>query len=140
MANAVKGVQTAERDNYQAEPPVAAGQKIFEGTIVGSVMVSTTRYARVYQAGDVILGVASMFVDNSAGANGALRVKLKRGCFRYSQNGTITDAHIDLLCKPVDNQTVAVEATPATATANTFGRIVEVTPEGVWVETRRYSF
>ena len=140
MANATKGVPTPERENAQGEWPVAAGAKIFEGTIVGSTMVSTTRYARVYVAGDVILGVATKYVDNSIGANGDVRVKTKRGSFRFQQNATITDAHTDLFCKPVDNQTIAVEAVPATVTANTLGRIVEVTPEGVWVELRRHSF
>lgn len=140
MANATRDVATSEKDNYQGEWPVAAGAKLFKGTILGSVMVSTTRYARVYVAGDVILGVATSYADNTAGGNGDVRVKTKRGCHRFTQNATITDAHIDLFCKPVDNQTVAIEAVPATVTANTLGRIVAVEPEGVWVETRRHSF
>lgn len=140
MANATKGVPTPERDNYQGEWPVAANTEIFEGTIVGSTVVSNVRYARVYQAGDLVLGVASEYVNNTTATNGAKRVKTKRGCFRFAQNATITDAHIDAFAKPVDNQTIAVEATPTTVTANTLGRIVAVETEGVWVELRRHSF
>lgn len=140
MANATKDVPTAERENYQGEWPIAAANKIFAGTIIGSTVVSNVRYARVYTAGDVILGVASQTVDNTAGGNGDKRVKTKRGCFRFAQNATINDNHIDNFAKPVDNQTIAIEAVATAVTANTLGRIVAVDTEGVWVDCRRLSF
>lgn len=138
MANATKDVQTNRRDNYETPYPVAAGQKLFLGVALGSVVVSNVRYARVYQAGDVIIGVNQKYVDNTGGADGAVTTRVRNGCFKFQQNATITGAHVHNFAKLVDDQTVAIEVAPATQTVNTLGRIVQVESDGVWIETRRF--
>lgn len=138
MANTNKDLSTSERQNYDVGYPVAAGAVLYRGAALGSVVVSNVRYARAWQAGDLIIGVCQGYVDNSTGANGAKTVKVRRGCFKFQQNATITGTHVDAYAKLVDDQTVAVETTPTTQTSSTLGRIVEVESDGVWVETRRY--
>lgn len=138
MANTTKDLPTAERVNYDRSYPVAAAAVLYRGAALGSVVVSNVRYARAYQAGDLIIGVAQEYVDNSTGANGAKTVRTRRGCFKFQQNATINESHVDNFAKLVDDQTVAIEAVATTQTANTIGRIVQVDSDGVWVETRRY--
>lgn len=137
MANTAKDLPTAERSDYQFSYPAAAGYVGFRGSMVGSVMVSTTRHARAWVTADLVVGVAQNYVDNAAGANGDKQVPVKLGCFRFAQNATITDAHIGQFAKPVDDQTVALDA--AASSANTCGRIVAVDSVGVWVDFRKYS-
>lgn len=138
MANTAKDLPTAERINYDTPYPVAAAAVLYRGAALGSVVVSNVRYARAWQAGDLIIGVAQDYVDNTTGANGAKSIRVRRGCFKFQQNATITGTHVDAYAKLVDDQTVAVETTPATQTSSTLGRIVQVDSDGVWVETRRF--
>lgn len=138
MANTAKDIPTQERVNYDRGYPVAASAVLYKGAALGSTVVSNVRYARAWQAGDLIIGVAQETVDNSAGANGAKTIRVRRGCFKFQQNATITETHVDAFAKLVDDQSVAVETTPTTQTSSTLGRIVQVDSDGVWVETRRY--
>lgn len=138
MANTNKDLPTQERVNYEQGYPVAAGAVLYRGAALGSVVAANVRYARAWQAGDLIIGVAQDAVDNSGGANGAKSIRVRRGCFKFQQNATITESHVDAYAKLVDDQTVAIEATPTTQTSSTLGRVTQVDADGVWVETRRY--
>lgn len=57
------------------EYPVIAADIIYEGAAVGE---NGSGYARPLQAGDPFLGFAERIVDNSAGAAGDKRVRVKR--------------------------------------------------------------
>lgn len=57
------------------EYPVIAADIIYEGAAVGE---NGSGYARPLQAGDVFLGFAQQTVDNTAGAAGAKRVKVRQ--------------------------------------------------------------
>src|SRR6266496_3795555 len=56
----------------QNELPVKASTKIYQGSAVGL----SSGYARPLVAGDLFVGFAEKQADNSAGANGAINVKL----------------------------------------------------------------
>lgn len=56
------------------EYPVIASDIIFEGAAVGE---NASGYARPLVAGDAFLGFAERKADNSAGAAGAVRVRVK---------------------------------------------------------------
>lgn len=141
MANTTNDLAVSERENYETPYPVAAGAKLFRGAILGSTVVSNVIYARAYTAGDTIIGVNQNYVDNTSGANGAVTTRVRNGCFKFKQNATITGANTLIhFAKVVDDQTIALETTPGTATVNTIGRIHQVESDGVWVDTRRLSF
>lgn len=128
---------THEREHYQFGFPVAAGAVIFKGTIVGAVAAANVLYAKPWVAGDRVIGVAQEQVNNTGGANGAKEVSLKRGCFRFANDGTINATHINThFAKPLDNQTVALDGTVKSVT--TAGVIVDVDAAGVWVEFRAF--
>jgi hypothetical protein len=71
---------------------------------------------------DVLLGVAYESVNNSAGADGALRVRVnKRGTYRFTLAGAAQVA-VGLKVYAVDNQTVTL-----TATNNVYcGEVIEL--------------
>ncbi|ANK79394.1 MAG: hypothetical protein TEF_00270 [Rhizobiales bacterium NRL2] len=84
----------------------------------------------------VAIGRAEERVDNSAGANDALTVRVRAGVFRWanSEGGdAIAKADIGSVCWIVDDQTVAkISDTGARSPA---GVIRDVDAQGVWVET-----
>lgn len=72
--------------------------------------------------------------DNSAGSNGAIRVKVRPGVFRFDNSSAadeITSAEIGDACFIVDDQTVA--KTDGAASRSQAGTIVQVDALGVWV-------
>ena len=72
-ALSVKSVQTAQRNTY----PIKAGAHIFADCFVG--MEAASGYARALVAGDKCLGLATMEVDNTSGANGDLTIEVIHG-------------------------------------------------------------
>jgi hypothetical protein len=105
-------------------------------------VVSNVIYARLWQAGDRVLGVALERSNNAAGVNGAKTIQIKRSCYRFGNDGTINASHIGLnFCKPTDNQTVALDGLVlgAVKSATTAGVIADVDALGVWVEFRIYG-
>jgi hypothetical protein len=136
MAYATQDLYVTERSDYEVSHPVAAAAVVRGGTIVGGTVVGAL--ARPYQVGDIVLGVSIEAADNTGGAAGAKRVTVRKGCFGFQQNGTITRDHIGKFCKPVDDSTVAIEAVPGTATANTCGTIADIEGSLVFVEFRRF--
>lgn len=75
--------------------PVGATKRIFKGALVG---LSSAGYAQPLVAGDAFLGVAYEEADNSAGANGAMSVRVyTQGDFVF----TLAGATITSVSRPV---------------------------------------
>lgn len=114
--------------------PVAANVKIEAGNLV----VLQGGYARqgLAAAGVIAVGRAEETVDNTGGANGDKRVRVKRGCFRWNNSAAadqVTQADAGADCYAVNENTVA--KTNGGNTRSRAGRVLEVDAAGVWVET-----
>ncbi len=76
-------------------------------------------------------------VDNSAGADGAVAVKIRKGVFRFANSSAgdlITAADIGNDCYVVDDETVA--KTDGASTRSVAGKVFDVDADGVWVDLR----
>ena len=112
---------------------MAATAKIFAGSIV---MRNATGYATKGAAalGLVGAGMALEQVDNTAGNDGDLTIKLREGVFRFANSAAadeITAADIGKLCYTVDDQTVA--KTNGSNTRSVAGIVAGVDDLGVHV-------
>lgn len=125
---------TARRENILRNFPCKAGVRHFAGSMVcidatGMAVkggISTTLRA---------VGRAEEAVDNTLGIDGALRVPVMTGVFRYTNSAAadlITIADIDAPCFIIDDQTVA--KTNGTGTRSQAGIVRDVDAGGVWVE------
>lgn len=85
-ADVVRDFQQGELEDY----PVIASDIIYEGSAVGE---NGSGYARPLEAGDAFLGFAVSKADNSAGAAGAINVRVrKRGNVKLAVDSlAITD-------------------------------------------------
>lgn len=124
---------TLRRNGDQVEPPVAANTRIYGGSMVAinaagfavSGATSTTLKAA---------GVAECRADNSTGAAGDIRVRLRKGAHRFGNSAAadaIALADIGSVCYMVDDQTVA--KTNGTNTRSAAGTVFDVDADGVWV-------
>lgn len=125
---------TPGRDGQALSLGVAAAKKIYAGALVA---VDANGYATPGAVSTTIRGVgrAEEYVDNSAGANGAVSVSVKKGVFRFGNSSSgdlIAAADIGNDCYIVDDQTVA--KTNGTGTRSVAGRIFDVDSSGVWVK------
>ncbi|MCO8326812.1 hypothetical protein ABEG10_13910 [Burkholderia cenocepacia] len=114
--------------------PVKANTLIRAGVIV---CASATGYAveGATAANLTYIGRADQYVDNSAGADGAKTVQVRRlKAFKWENFGTdaVTLALLGKPCFIVDNQTVA--ATDGAGTRSKAGIVVGVDADGVWVQ------
>lgn len=123
-------IRTAEDFEF----PVAASTLIYAGSLVcinASSLATKGAVATTLKA----VGIATERADNSAGLASAIRVKVRRGCFRFA-NSTAGDlialADIGADCYIVDDQTVA--KTNGSATRSVAGKIRDVDADGVWVQ------
>jgi hypothetical protein len=112
---------------------VAAAAKIYAGSLV---VANANGYAAPGSAavGLTALGRAEEQVDNTAGANGAKSVNVRRGkAFKFTNHGAdlVTQAEVGKTCYIVDDQTVA--KTDGTATRSAAGKVLAVEADGVWV-------
>ncbi|WP_068634710.1 hypothetical protein [Thauera butanivorans] len=131
--------QTADRNTpYRTaedfEFPVAAATKIFGGALV-CINASSLATKGATATGLKCVGIARDVADNSAGAAGAIRVKVRRGCFRFANSAAadlVALADIGADCYVVDDQTVA--KTSASNTRSIAGKVRDVDADGVWVE------
>lgn len=117
-----------ERDLRDTAYPVAANAKIYVGALV---MLSATGFAQpaATAAGLIVAGVSRQFVDNTGGADGAVKVTVRRATVKFINGDAIAQADVGKMAYAVDDQTVskgAVGKSPA-------GVIVEVEADGVWV-------
>jgi hypothetical protein len=115
--------------------PMAAATKIFGGSIV---CLNSTGYATKGAVSTTLkaVGIADGAADNSAGANGDVKVKAKRGTYKLG-NSASTDlialADVGNNAYIVDDQTVA--KTNGSSTRSIAGVIRDVDADGgVWIE------
>jgi len=135
MAALTADRNTTSREGSDFEFPVAATTKIYAGAIVGFNAGAAVATKGVTSTTFKSAGVAVEQADNSAGGAGDIRVKVRRGCFRFANSAAgdlITLADIGSDCYVVDDQTVA--KTNGTSTRSVAGKVRDVDAAGVWVE------
>lgn len=129
----IKGRNTPYRIGDKISLPVAAGKKVFEGSIV---VVNAEGYAEPATKAENLTsaGRAEVYVDNTNGANGDVTVLVRRGCFLFNNSSTaaITQAHVLKDCYIEDDETVSSSALETSKA----GKVLAVDSEGVWVEIR----
>lgn len=134
MTAATADRNTLNKGTVDSEYPVAAATKIYAGTIVClnasglSVPGSTSTTLKC-------VGVAQEQADNSAGAASDIRVKTRRGLFRFANSSAgdaITLADWGSDCYIVDDNTVA--KTNGSSSRSVAGKVRDVDAYGVWVE------
>lgn len=113
---------------------VAASVKIFAGALVAA---NATGYATPGATATTLtyLGRAEEYVDNSAGADGAKTVMVRRGkAFKFKNSGTdaVTQAELAKTCYIVDDETVS-KTNAGGNTQSAAGKVVGVETDGVWV-------
>lgn len=125
---------TPLRDALEFSFPVAAATKLFAGSLVclnASGFLTKGAVSTTLKT----VGVAQAVADNTAGANGAIQGKVRRGCYRFA-NSTAGDlvvlTDIGASCYIVDDQTVA--KTNGGTTRSVAGIVRDVDSDGVWVE------
>lgn len=122
---------TPERDGKTFRHPVAAATTIYGGALV---MLDASGNAVPGQTATGLTpgGRAEEKVDNSGGAAGDATVTVRRGTFRFANDGSIDRSHIGGSAYAVDDHTVA--ATDGTGTRSACGTIRDVDDQGVWIE------
>lgn len=112
--------------------PVKAGAKLLPGTIV----VTNAGYAApgTTATGLVAVGLAQETVDNTTGADGAVRVLVRAGTFKFLNLGAdpVLPAGVFSDCFIADNQTVA--ATNGGSTRSRAGKVIQLDADGVFVQ------
>mgnify|MGYP001766677297 CR=1 FL=1 len=126
---------TVERSGVLREPPVKGSTTIYQGALVA---IDSTGYLVPAATATTlkVIGRAEQTVDNSAGADGALRCRVTSGIFRWDNSASsdaiaLSDVGAD--CYAVDDHTVA--KTSGTSTRSVAGKIHDVDASGVWVRT-----
>lgn len=125
---------TPHRVVHTRSLPVAANAKILQGALVA---INATGFATKGAVSTTLkgVGVAEATVDNTGGADGAVRVSVRRGAWQMGNSASsdqITLAEINTTCYIVDDQTVA--KTNGSATRSPAGIVADVDASGVWVE------
>lgn len=124
---------TLRRNGDQVEPPVAANTRIYAGSMVA---INAAGFAVPGSTSTTLkaAGVAERRADNSTGAAGDIRVRLRKGAHRFGNSAAadaIALADIGSVCYMVDDQTVA--KTNGTNTRSAAGTVFDVDADGVWV-------
>jgi hypothetical protein len=128
---------TPERAGEVFDFPIKAGVHGYQG---GLAVLSGGYAAPASTATNLVaIGRFEDDADNTGGLNGAFRVRVKRGIFRFANSAgadLIAQADVGQDCWLVDDQTVAktgaiVSSNPTRSRA---GKIVDVDSEGVWVQ------
>lgn len=132
MAALTSARNTPERAGDIFDFPVKAGVK----PIQGGIAVLNAGYAApgTTATGLIAVGRFEETVDNTAGADGAVSARVKRGIFKFvnsSAGDQIAQADVGADCYIVDDQTVA--RTNGSNTRSAAGKIVAVDADGVWV-------
>ncbi len=133
MAALTQDRDSAEHGGKELVYGVSSAKIIYKGALLvhaadGYVEPGTTATTLV------AAGRAEEYVDNSAGADGAKTVKVRKGVFKFNNSSAgdlITIAEIGDDCYIVDDQTVA--KTNGTSTRSVAGKIVAVESDGVFV-------
>jgi hypothetical protein len=124
---------TPRRDGETVSVGVAGTKSIYAGSLVA---LDATGYATPGATATTLkgLGRAEAQADNSAGADGDITVGVRKGVFRFANEGSdqVTIADVGADCYIVDDQTVA--GTDGTGTRSVAGKVFDVDPDGVWVK------
>lgn len=130
---------TSRKDGTLVHFPVGTGAVIYGGHIV---CANAAGFA-VPGGPDValtVLGIADEMVDNATGADGVVTVPVYRGksfCLANSTATPVTQAMVGKDCYIADSVTVSAmipdAVDPTLATTPVAGKVLEVTPDGVWV-------
>lgn len=134
MAALTADRNTPQRPAQRREPPVKGSTKIYAGAMTA---IDTTGNAVPAGATATlkVIGRASQQVDNSAGADGDLRVPVDAGVFRFdnsSSTDALTLADVGASCYAVDDHTVA--KTSNSSARPVAGTVFDVDALGVWVK------
>lgn len=133
MAALTQDRNTPVRDGSVLSAPVAGTKNIYAGALVAR---DASGYATPGATATTLVGLgrAESNVDNTAGSDGDVVVAVRKGVFRFANDGTdtVTRAHIGGNCYIVDDQTVA--STDGTSTRSVAGKVFDVDPDGVWVQ------
>lgn len=124
---------TVERQGDIEEHPVKASVSCFQGGI--AVLNAGYAAPATTATGLIAAGRFEDNYDNSAGANGAIKARIKRGKFRFANSAStdlIAQADVGADCYLVDDQTVA--KTNGGSTRSRAGKIIAVDSAGVWVQ------
>lgn len=124
---------TKERAGEVLELPVKASTKCYQGglAVIDAGYAAPGRTA----TGLIAVGRFEQTFDNSAGAAGAIKARVKQGSFKFANSSAgdlIAQANVGADCYIVDDQTVAL--TNGTSTRSRAGKIVAVDSDGVWVQ------
>lgn len=120
---------TILRDNELFSFPAAAATQFYKGGLV-AINASNVLVKASLVAGLKVVGVCQDNVNNSAGANGALQVPVRRGLFRFTNAGTFVLADIGTTAYIADDQSV----NKTSASNSAVGIVRDVDSAGVWVE------
>lgn len=133
---ALGAARDTQRDGWDAKPPLRTCKMAANGVVHkgGMVALNSSGYAgAATPTSTVVVGVAEQSVDNTGGANGAKSVTVRRGRFKFANQGTdlVTQADIaTAACYVQDDQTVRHTATNSIVA----GVPVAVESDGVWVD------
>ncbi len=124
MADITERKANTDRQDGQVLSFLMGVEEIFEGALVA---INAAGYA--VNGGDdanaVIVGIADESVDNSAGSNGSLSIKVRRtGVFTFNAAWSAAQADVNTLVYASDNQSVDLVGT--TTNDVLVGRVVEV--------------
>ncbi len=126
---------TQRREGKQAAYPVLAATKVLAGTLV---VLTAAGYAQGGAVATTLkaVGMAEETADNTGGASGDIKVKVRRdGWFRFANSAAgdlITIADIGNNCYILDNQTVA--KIDGSTTRSVAGKVRDVDATGIWIE------
>lgn len=135
MAALTQDRDTRRRDGEDFELPVAAATLIYAGSITCVSTASNNATKGTTATTLKAVGVAQERADNLTGAAGAIRVKVRRGCFKLGNSASadqIVLGDVGSDCFIVDDQTVA--KTNGSNTRSVAGKVRDVDADGVWVE------
>lgn len=124
-----KDRNTASRSGVEFNYGVAATTKIYAGSLV---CVNAAGYAVPGSVATTlkVVGRAEAQVDNTAGADAAKTINVRRGTFKFANAGDVTIAHLETSIYINDDQTVSSVATGKSVA----GKCVAVDSDGVWIE------
>lgn len=132
MAALSKDRNTPMRDGAVLSVPAAASQKFYAGALAA---INATGYATPGATATTLIGAGRVEsqVDNTTGGDGEAVVAIRKGIFRYDNDGTdtVTRAHIGQDCYMVNDQSVA--SNDGTGSRSVAGKVFDVDPDGVWV-------
>ena len=110
---------------------VAATTEIFKGAAVRLDATGFAIPADDAAGGSGVVGVAEEHVDNSAGADGALRVRVRKGVHMFVNNGNVVQATVGGLVYSVDDNVVGLVAD--TTNDHLVGTVDDFSDEGLVV-------